>query len=287
MKSLREVIQDARTKEIAIGHFNISNLEALHGIVNAARKVGVPVIIGVSEGERDFIGVQESVALVKTLREKYDYPIYLNADHTYSFERVKEAVDAGFDAVIFDGAKLTLEENETLAMQCVEYAKQAGRDVIVEAELGYIGQSSKLLDAVPEGVTLENLTTKEQAKEYVDKTHVDLFAPAVGNVHGMLTNAPEPKLNIERVREIYNEIKIPLVLHGASGNTKEDIQGTIKAGVTIVHINTEIRKAFRDAIFNYMMANPHEVAPYRILQAGQDAVEKVVEEKLRMFSFID
>lgn len=287
MKTLRETIKEADDKNIAVGHFNISNLEGLHGIFNAARKLQVPVIIGVSEGERDFVGVRETAALVKTLREQYDYPIYLNADHTYSFERVKEAIDAGYDSVIFDGAKLSIEENIALAKQCVEYARSVGRDVLVEAELGYIGQSSKLLDAIPEGVDFDNLTTKEQALEYVQATGIDLFAPAVGNVHGMIGVGKDPELNVARVKEIREAVGIPLVLHGASGNTKEEIQACIREGVAIVHINTEIRVAFRDAIRDYMAANPKEVAPYKILQSGVDAVERVVTEKLKMFNFID
>jgi fructose-bisphosphate aldolase, class II len=287
MKTLREIIKHADDKNIAVGHFNISNLEALHGIFNAARKLDVPVIIGLSEGERDFVGVREAAALIQTLRTQYDYPIYLNADHTYTFERVKEAIDAGYDSVIFDGAKLTKEENIALAKQCVEYARSVGRDVLVEAELGYIGQSSKVLDAIPDGVTFDNLTTKEEALEYVQATGIDLFAPAVGNMHGMIGVGLDPELNIERTREIRQAVGIPLVLHGASGNTKEEIRGCIRVGVAVVHINTEIRVAFRDAIRDYMTENPKEVAPYRIMQAGADAVERVVTEKLKMFNFID
>ncbi len=111
MITLREAIQKARSEKKAIGHFNISNLEAFHGIYEAAKEINVPVIIGVSEKERDFVGIEEVVALVKTIREKDNFPIFLNADHTYSYERVKEAIDAGFDSVIFDGAQLSFEEN--------------------------------------------------------------------------------------------------------------------------------------------------------------------------------
>src|SRR3989338_7413426 len=103
MKSLRDCISDAVSKKVAIGHFNISNLEGLWAVFDAARQIGVPVIVGVSEGERNFVGVKQAVALVRSLREEFDFPIFLNADHTYSFEKVKEAVDLGFDAVIFDG----------------------------------------------------------------------------------------------------------------------------------------------------------------------------------------
>lgn len=284
MKTLKQYIIEAKEKGVAIGHFNISNLEALHAIFNAAKSLEVPVIIGVSEGERDFVGVHEAAALVKSLREENNYPIFLNADHTYSFERVKEAIDAGYDSVIFDGAKLSLDENITMTKKCVEYARSVGREVLVEAELGYIGQSSKILDAVPTGV---ELTSVADATRFVSETGIDLFAPAVGNIHGMLKDVPNPKLNIERVGEISRATNIPLVLHGASGNSKEDIQAAIKNGVAIVHVNTEIRVAFRDALEKEVEENPGEVAPYKMLKPSLEAVQKVVTEKLKFFNFID
>ena len=286
MKTLKQSVLEAREKKVAIGHFNISNLEALWGIFKAAQSLNVPVIIGVSEGERDFVGVKQAVALVKSIREEFDYPIYLNADHTYSFDRVKEAIDAGFDSVIIDGAKLSFEENVKLTKQCVEYAKASGREVLVEAELGYIGQSSKVLDEIPEGVLLDesSLTDPVKAKEFVDMTGIDMLAPAIGNFHGMLRGGVDPKLNIERTKEIYETTGIPLTLHGGSGNSEDDFKQAIANGVSIVHINTEIRVAFRDAIKKSLQENPEEVAPYKFLKPGVKAVQDVVEKKLRFFN---
>jgi len=281
MKTLKEYIFEAKEKKVAIGHFNISNLETLHGIFNAAKALNLPVIIGVSEGERDFIGVKQAVAVVKSFREEFDYPIFINADHTYSFERVKEAVDAGFDSVIFDGAKLPLEENIQITKQCVDYAKNKNPNVLVEAELGYIGQSSKILDGVPEGV---ELTSVADATRYVKETGIDLFAPAVGNIHGMLRDVPDPRLNIERISEISMSTGVPLVLHGASGNSAEDISNAIKSGVAIVHINTEIRVAYRDALKKSLVEKPEEVAPYKFAVSAVSAVENLVKEKLNIFN---
>src|SRR3989338_11473947 len=162
MKTLRECVKEAEEKGVAIGHFNISNLEAFHGIYNAAKKLNVPVIIGLSEGEEAFFGRSEAVAIVRELREKENYPLFLNADHHYSFETVKKAVDAGFDAVIIDAVKLPLAENIALTKKCVDYArevsKREGRDILVEAELGFIGESSKILDKLPDGVSEETMT---------------------------------------------------------------------------------------------------------------------------------
>jgi fructose-bisphosphate aldolase class II len=286
MKTLRECIQEAWEKKVAIGHFNISNIEGFWAVINAARKLNLPVIIGVSEGERDFIGIPQVVALVKAAKEQYNHPIFLNADHTYSFERVKEAIDAGFDSVIIDGAKLSFEENVKLTKQCVDYARKTNPDVLVEAELGYIGQSSKILDALPEGVTTsgDGLTTPEQAKQFVTETGVDLFAPAVGNVHGMMRVGHDPRLDINRVGEIRTATGVPLVLHGGSGTVDEDFVAAIKAGINIVHISTELRVAFKNGIQKALQENPDEVAPYKIMREPIKAMEKVVTERLQLFN---
>lgn len=283
MKSLREYIKDADAAKKAVGHFNISTVEALRGIFEAAREIGEPVIIGVSEGERKFLGARQTAALVKSIREEYDYPIFLNADHSYSFESVKEAVDAGFDAVIFDGAQLPFEENARITKQCAEYARSVNPGIVVEGELGYIGSSSKLLDEIPNDVKEASLSTPEQATEFVKETGVDLLAPSVGNVHGMLKHAMNPALDIRLVGAIREAAGIPLVLHGGSGISDEDFKNAIQAGMAVVHINTEIRKAWRDAVRKSLQENPDEVAPYKILQGAKEAVGKVVRERIKLF----
>jgi fructose-bisphosphate aldolase class II len=286
MKTLKESIQEASEKKIAIAHFNISNIEGFWAVIRAAQKLNQPVIIGVSEGERDFIGIPQVVALVKSAREQFDFPIYLNADHTYSFDRVKEAIDAGFDSVIIDGAKLPFEENVKLTKQCVDYARTTNQNVLVEAELGYIGQSSKILDALPEGVTTsgDGLTTPEQAKQFVTETGIDLFAPAVGNVHGMMRVGHDPRLDIPRIAEIRATAGVPLVLHGGSGTVDEDFVAAIKAGISIVHISTELRVAFKNGIQKALQENPDEVAPYKFMKQAVQAMEKVATDRMTLFT---
>src|SRR3989344_2577089 len=134
MKTLREYLTWAEEERVALGHFNISDSEGFKAVVEEAKKLNVPVIIGVSEGERDFIGISEVVALVKAERAR-GLPVFLNADHTYSVEKVKLAIDAGFDAVIIDGAAKSLEENVAITHECVSYAKSKGSGVVVEAGL--------------------------------------------------------------------------------------------------------------------------------------------------------
>jgi len=283
MLSLREYINSAKEKGIAIGHFNVSTLDGIWAVADAAKELNVPVIIGVSEGERDYVGVQQASVIVKSIRQERGQPIFLNADHTYSFDRVKEAIDAGFDAVIFDGAQLSFEENVKIAKKCVEYARACGRDVLVEGELGFIGTSSKVLDAIPTGAVVGDaaMTKPEDALKFVTETGVDMLAPAVGNIHGVVRGG-DPALNTKRVKEISEMVKIPLVLHGASGNSASDIAESVKNGVAIVHVNTELRLAYRSGLMKSLSENPDEIAAYKYLKPAKLAMQKVIEEKLRI-----
>jgi fructose-bisphosphate aldolase class II len=286
MKTLREAVQEAQQQKRAIGHFNIASMEMVQAIVGAGKDTHLPVIIGVSEGERDVFGVKALVALVQTLRENTGQEIYLNADHTYGVERVKEAIDAGFDSVIFDGAELSFEENILKTKECVEYARASGRDVLVEGELGFIGTGSKMLDALPEGaaVTDETMTTVADATRFVAETGVDMLAPAVGNVHGMLKGGHNPRLNPERVAEIVQAVGIPLVLHGGSGITDEDFIAAINKGISIVHISTELRVAYRQSLQLSLQENPEELAAYKFMKPVILAVREVAMRRLKLFA---
>lgn len=285
IKNLSEYIKEAEEKGVAIGHFNISNLEGLHGIYAAARKLGLPVIIGVSEGEEAFVGLEETVALVRTIRERDDYPIFLNADHHSTFEKVKACIDAGFDMVIIDGAKLPYAENMALTRQCVEYARgvsrNTGREILVEGELGYIGSGSDIKESIPEGAGV--LTDPEEAKRFVDDTGIDILAPSMGSIHGLVKSGM-PHVDDTRVKEIKEKVGIPLVLHGGSGLRDVDFTNAIKAGVSIVHINSEIRLAWKQAVEEFIKNNPNEINPSKILKPAKEAIEKVVEERLKLFN---
>ncbi len=283
MKTLREYIKEAEEKHIAIGHFNVSNIEGLHGVYNAARKLSLPIIIGVSEGEENFIGMEEIACLVKTIRERDNYPIFLNADHHYSFESVKKVIDIGYDSAIIDAVKLPLEENILLTKKCVEYARSKEKDILIEAEIGFIGTSSKILDDIPDGVTEKTITKKEDAKYFIENTGIDLLAPSVGNIHGMIKNG-NPKLDIERIKEIRKTCGVPLVLHGGSGISDDDFKKAIEAGISIIHINTEIRVAYKEALEKFLKENPNEIAPYKILEPAVLAIEEVTLKRLKLFN---
>jgi fructose-bisphosphate aldolase, class II len=286
MKTLRDYLLEAKANGAALGHFNAGTLEMVQSIVTAAKETGLPVIVGVSEGERDALGIGTVVAMIKKLREETGHPIFLNADHTYSVLRVKEAIDAGFDSVIFDGAKLSLEENIAKTKECVGYARASGRDVLIEAELGFIGSGSQLLDAVPLGaaVTEDMMTSVEDAKRFVTETGIDLFAPAVGNIHGMLKSGTDPRLSIPRIKAIAEAVGVPLVLHGGSGTTDEDYRDAIKAGISEVHVSTELRRAFKETLEESLQASEGELAPYKYLKSADQAVEVIVEARLKLFA---
>jgi fructose-bisphosphate aldolase, class II len=286
MSSLLQYINQAETDHIALGHFNVSTIEACWAIIDTAKKLNQPVVIGVSEGERDFIGIKVIAATIKAIRDDYQHPIFLNADHTYSLDRIKEVVAAGYDSVIFDGAKLSLEENIIQTKAVVDYVKSTAPHMLVEAELGYIGTSSALLDKLPEGasLTLDAMPTGEDARHFVQSTGVDLLAPAVGNIHGMLKDIPNPKLHIDRIREIRQQGGVPLVLHGDSGISNEDFIQAIQAGISMIHINTEIRQAWRRALDTVFTESPDEVAPYKLLTPAQLAIAQVVESRLNLYT---
>lgn len=286
MKTLREYIAEAEEKKVAIGHFNISDILGFWAVVNAAKKLNLPVIIGVSEGERDFIGIKQVKALVDTVRGE-ELPVFLNADHTYSVERVKEVVDMGFDAVIIDGAEKSFEENVQMTKESVEYAKSKNPDILVESELGFIGKSSKVWDEAPEG-SQDNLTDPGEATQFVKETGIDLFAPAVGNIHGMAKDRGInfEKLDIERIKEIRKAAGVPLVLHGGSGITDDEFKQAIQAGISIIHINTELRLAYKQGLQKSLCDDSDEIAPYKFLRPARDAMQAVVEKRMALFAGI-
>ncbi|HUO56135.1 MAG TPA: class II fructose-bisphosphate aldolase [Candidatus Paceibacterota bacterium] len=282
MPTLKETIQAAWEKKIALGHFNVSDSNQFNAVLAAAANVGQPVLIGVSEGERKFFGVRNIAALVRAARAA-GVQVYLNADHTYSIDACKEVVDAGFDSVIFDGSHLDLEENIAQTKAVVDYVRQSGRGTLVEGEIGRIGTSSKLLDAPPADLD-KDLTDPQEAARFVNESGIDMLAPAVGTMHGRIIGGAEPKIDIARIEAIRNAAGVPLVLHGGSGSSDADLAAAGAAGCSIVHINTDIRVAYRKGIESSLAADAKEIAPYKFLGEGVVGVEKVTEKYIRLFA---
>ena len=286
MQSLREALTEADQRHVAIGHFNTSDLTALRAIVDAARELKLPVLVGVSEGEREFIGTRTTAAIVRSLRDESRFPIFLNADHTHSLEKVKEVAEAGYDEVIFDASKLPLEENLKQSKRAVEIAKSIRPEILVEGEIGYIGSSSAILEKRPEESL--RMTDPEEARQFAEETGIDVVAPAVGNMHGLLREIvygqAHKHLDVPRIGEIKRAVGKFMTLHGGSGTADQDFVAAIKAGMTIVHVNTELRVAWRRGVEEGLRKDPDEVAPYKIMPAAYQRVFEVVKERLILFN---
>ena len=280
---LKEILAEAGGRRAAIGHFNISNLVQLKGILSAIKKTGVPVMIGTSEGEADFIGFKMARAMVDAVREETGLPIFLNADHFHSFEKAKEAIDAGYDSVLIDLSRESYKKNLEETKKVVEYAHGVNPAISVEGELGYlVTESSKVYKESFE-IPPESLTKPEEALKYVNETGVDRFAPAVGNLHGIAAN--EPKLDFELIKKIRAvlPLEVAMVLHGGSGIPDDQMREAVKLGFNNIHVSTEIRVAYVDALRKMLQAAPDETTPYKIYKPVVEAVASKVSEKLELF----
>jgi fructose-bisphosphate aldolase class II len=289
MRLLRDVLEETQKNRVAIGHFNIADLVLLKAVFTSAQELNVPVLVGASEGEREFMGVRQVAALVRSLREEFDFPIFLNADHTHSLAKAVEAAKAGFDAIVFDASSLPFEENVRRTKEAVETLKAINPDILVEGEIGYIGSGSEIHEKAPD--LSMNLTTPEEAKRYVESTGVDILAPAVGTMHGMLKSMvlgeTRKHLDIARIDQIKSAVRIPLTLHGGSGTDDEDFRKAIAAGINIVHINTEVRIAWRRGLEEGLAKQRDEIVPYKILPIAVESVKQVVRSRLRLFSALE
>ncbi len=266
----------------AIGQFNISTNEQLKAVIEAAKDLKSPIIIGTSESERKFIGINQAVALVKSWQEQVGLPIILNADHCKTFESAKEAIDAGYSAVHFDGSELEFEENVKITKQFVEYAKSKNPDILVEGELGYLRGGSEIHEKIE--IKSEDLTKLKQTKEFVEKTGIDSLAVAIGNIHGVEMDMKNPPLYLNRLEEIQKAVpEVFLVLHGGSGTSEEDIKRAIELGIVKININTELRIAYSKSIGKTIRKYPEEVKPYKILALAVEEVKKVVRKKVDLF----
>jgi len=280
--TLNDYLKEAQRNRYAIGHFNFVTADVLRAIVEGAKEAGAPaVMVGTSEGEAGSLGMTEAVALVKAIREEYEFPVFLNADHFKSFEKCKAAFDAGYDTVLIDGSKLGMEENIALVKKVKEYAG----DRPVEGELGYLRGSSEVQQKVE--ISSADYTKPEEAKDFVEQTGVDRLAVVFGNIHGIVTEQKE-HLNIEHFKKIVEAIpNMPIVLHGASGLADAEVAEAIKAGVANVHFNTELRVAYAEGIEKAIHppagGKPLETTPYKYMEPAALEVKKLVVVKIKLF----
>ena len=275
-----EIFQKAKENKYAIGAFNVSNLEQLKAIIQAAQKLKSPVIVSTSQGESKFIGKKQIRALIDSYKK--DLPIFLHLDHGKSFEIVQEAIEAGYDSVHFDGSELSFEENVAVTKKIVDLAKEKGIKN-VEGELTHMLGQSSIEEAIE--IKEEDLTDPDQALEFVEKTGVNSLAVAIGSIHGIFKSGQNPHLFLDRLKQIENKIgdKAFLVLHGSSGTPEEDIKKAIELGIVKVNVNTELRLAYTNTLKKTLKDNPDQTTPYKIMPSVVEVVQKVVEEKIKLF----
>ena len=285
MDTLRNVLNLLETEGAALGHFNVSDLVMLKAVLAAAGQLGLPVLVGASEGERDFFGLRQLAVIVNTLREEFGAPIFLNADHTHSLAGAIDAAKAGFDEIIVDFSALPFEQNVLNTQEALEAIKSINPAILVEGEVGDIGTGSEIHERAQS--EFKKLTTSEEARQFVQSTGIDILAPAVGNMHGMVDSMVEGKtkkrLDIERIAEIKKATRVFLTLHGGSGTNDDDFRKAIVAGINIIHVSTELRVAWRRSLEASLAAHLNEVVPYKILRPVVDSVAEVVVSRLTLF----
>lgn len=275
----QEILTKAKNEGWALGAFNAGNIEIVKAVVQAAQLRQAPLIIETSAGEAEHFGIKNFLAVVENFRQETKLPILTNFDHGPGLEECQEAIEAGYNLVHFDGSGLPYEENIKITKALVEQAHP--RQILIEAEIDKILGESRFNEEQAESVqAMGEYTDPVKAADFVHRTGCDILAVFVGNLHG--TYPSSPKLDLERLQMIHQQVPCFLSLHGGSGLLVEDVQATIKLGVVKVNINTELRLAFKETLENVLKGS-EEVAIYKIMPPVIAAVQKVVEEKIELF----
>jgi ketose-bisphosphate aldolase len=267
--NLKELIYSLKEDQ-AILHYNVSSLEQIKAGILAVKEIKKPLIFGVSEGERNYLNPKLVKKIIDFYKEEENLQdlIFLNADHSKGLESAKRAIDLNYDFVLIDLSELELEENIKQTKELINY--RANKNILIEGEVGKIEGKSEIQKEVE--VKKENLTKVEDALRFVEETKVDLLAVSIGNVHGIVEK--EPELDFERGMEIAKAVKIPLVLHGASGLSIEKIKKCISIGFKIIHINTEFRKIWKEKLKEELQKET--VVPYKIYEPVIEEIKKKI-----------
>ena len=294
----KEMFKHAYEGKYAIGAFNVNNMEIIQGIVAAAQKEKSALTLQVSAGARKYASPIYLRKLVEAAIEETDLPIALHLDHGDSFEICKQCIDDGFSSVMIDGSALPFEENIALAKKVAEYAHE--RNVTVEAELGKL---AGIEDDVNVSAEDAKFTDPDQAVEFVERSGVDSLAIAIGTSHGAYKFAGEPRLDFARLEKISALLpNYPLVLHGASsvipkylemcnqygaaipgakGVPEDMLREAAKWGVCKINVDTDLRMAMTAAIRKVLVEQPAEFDPRKYLGPGRDAIEEIVQNKIK------
>jgi fructose-bisphosphate aldolase, class II len=275
--SMKEMLIKAKAEGYAVGQFNLNNLEFTQAILQAAQAENSPVILGVSEGAARYMsGFKTVVKMVEGLMEdlKITVPVAIHLDHGSSFDKCKEAIDAGFTSVMIDASHHSFEENIEITSKVVDYAHSKG--VSVEAELGTVGGQED--DVIAEGVIYAD---PKECEELVKRTGIDCLAPALGSVHGPYKG--EPNLGFAEMEEIGKITGLPLVLHGGTGIPLKDIQQSVSLGTAKINVNTENQITSAKAVREALAAKPEEYDPRKYLGPAREAIKETVIGKMREF----
>jgi len=272
----QEILTRAKNEGYALGAFNAGDLEILKAIIQAGVELQSPLIIEASPGEISFFGHQNFDGAIKNSKKETGLPILSNLDHCQSLEEAQKGIELGFDLVHFDGSKLPFEENLKVTKALVAEAHLKG--ILIEGEMESIPGES-----VPHEGNLDlsqQYTDPAKAVDFVARTGVDILAVFIGNLHGTYQ---QEKINVEHLGKIAEKLPCFLSLHGGSGITDEEIQRAIKVGKIVkININTELRIVYRQTLENVLKGS-EEVAIYKIMPPVIAAVQKRVEEKIRIF----
>ena len=284
--SIRDYFAKARQKGFAIGAFNAANIETFKAIVAAAQNLSSPVIIESSAGETAYIDGENLFDLVANTKEKTGLPIFLNLDHAQDLKVIKNLINVGYDLIHYDGSELPVKANMRNTKKVVAWARQARRGILVEAEMDHITGSSvpRLDKSVASVQKLGNYTDPELAARFARLTGVDTLAVFVGNVHGAYK---EPKmLDLDRLERIAQKTSCFLSLHGGSTIPGGVIKIAIKVGgIVKINVNTELRMAFRETL-EKVLKTSDEVAVYKLMPPVIEAIQAVVEKKIKLFGSI-
>ena len=271
-----ELLKKANEEGYAVGAFNTSNLEITQAIVEAAEEMKSPAIIQVSEGGLKYAGIETISAIVRTLATKASVPIALHLDHGTDFNNVMKCLRNGWTSVMMDASKLPLEKNIEVTKNVVTIAH--GMGVSVEAEIGKIGGTE---DNVTVDEREASMTDPDEAYRFAKETGVDYLAISIGTAHGPYKG--EPKLDFDRLKKIKEMLKMPIVLHGASGVPEADIRKAVSLGVNKINIDTDLRQAFAARLRELLKEDGEVYDPRKILGPCKEAMKEVVKNKMRMF----
>ena len=277
--SIRSVFEASRRDGWAIGAFNVSNLEEVKAVMQAAQALEAPVLIEASPGEVDYFGMRSLRTVVDEYREEHQVNAWLNLDHAVDEDRVVAAIELGFDLVHFDGSLLPRDENIARLKKLVP--KAHAQRVLVEGESDHITGSSTAHTDSLQVVQNESVYSDPEAfRAFVEQTKIDTAAVFIGNVHGLYE---QPKrLNLELLKSLRSVVPCYLSLHGGSGIPDKDVKAAIAIGVSKVNVNSELRQAYAEGL-RRAVHKPKELAPYKYLPEAVSVVQAVVEQKIKLF----